>query len=56
MSIYRRDDTFLLIRCGQDVSLNIFFYDEKLEQKAYLVTKYKFYLKVSSDYSVVKLN
>ncbi|WP_111884445.1 MULTISPECIES: hypothetical protein [unclassified Acinetobacter] len=36
--------------------VDLFFYDEKLEQKAYLVTKYRFYLKVSSDYSDVKIN
>lgn len=36
--------------------VDIFFYDEKLEQKVYLVTKFKFLLKISSDYSSVKVD
>lgn len=36
--------------------VDVFFYDEKLEQKVYLVTKFNFLLKISSDYSSIKVN
>lgn len=52
----RAAESLLNMKGVKATTVDIFFYDEKLEQKAYLVTKYKFYLKVSSDYSVVKLN